>query len=329
MNILVTGGAGYIGSITCRVLSEAGYTPVIFDNLEAGHTEAVNRFELIQGDLRNPAEIDAAIKAVKPAAVVHFASYIEVGESVRDPLKYFSNNVQGSLNLFQAMVANGVTRLVFSSTCATYGMPDQLPLSEQEKERPESPYGESKLIVEKMLRWLSPAYGLSSIRLRYFNASGAWPDGSLGEAHAPESHIIPRAINAVLSGTKFKLFGDDYDTPDGTCVRDYIHVADLAQAHVAALQKLQTWDGTDYYNVGVGTGYSNREIIKMIEKVSGKTVQLTVEPRRPGDPAQLFADNTKVTADLGWKPEHNLEDIIRSAYKWHTSHPRGYSKGGK
>lgn len=326
MNILVTGGAGYIGSHTCRVLAEAGYTPIVFDNLEHGFREAVADYELFEGDLRKPGDIDAALKKYQPTAVVHFAAFIEVGESVAEPLKYFENNVMGSLNLFKAMVATDVKKLVFSSTCATYGEPESLPLTESEKEKPESPYGESKLLVEKMLKWLYPANGLSSVRLRYFNVSGAWPDGSLGEGHVPETHIIPRAIKAAMNGEGFKLFGDDYDTPDGTCVRDYIHVVDLAKAHVAALQKLEEWNGTDVFNAGVGEGYSNRQILEMVQKVSGKTIELTVEPRRPGDPAQLYADNGKIKRELGWEPTYGLEDIVTSAYNWHSTHPNGYAK---
>lgn len=322
--LLVTGGAGYIGSITARLLAEAGHNVTVFDNLEAGNRTPTQACQFIQGDIRKPAEIDAALQAVKPDAVVHFAAYLDVGESVREPLKYFDNNVHGSLNLFQAMVAHDVKKLVFSSTCATYGQPESLPVTESLTEHPESPYGESKLMVEKILRWTYAATSLSSIRLRYFNVAGAWEDGSIGEAHDPEIHIIPRTLHAAIQGKPFTLYGDDYDTPDGSCVRDYIHVVDLAQAHLAAIEKLDTWEGTDHYNVGAGQGYSNKEIIQMVEKVTGKQIHVTVEPRRPGDPAQLYADNTKIKTELGWSPQHSLEDIVASAYNWHTSHPDGY-----
>ena len=322
--ILVPGGAGYIGSITAEVLADAGYIPIIFDNLEAGHREAVADFDFYQGDLRNLDEIDKVIKEVKPDAVVHFAAYLNVGESMAQPLKYFENNVVGSLNLFKAMLKHGVKKLVFSSTCATYGQPEKLPVTESEKERPESPYGESKLIVEHMLEWLQKAGELSSIRLRYFNVAGALPDGSMGEDKDPFMTIVPIAIQAASGQRSFTMNGDDFSTKDGTCVRDYIHVVDLARAHVDALKKLENFAGTAHYNVGVGQGYSNREVVDTVKKVSGVDFGVKIGPRRPGDPAQIYADNTKIRTELGWEPQYQLSDIVKSAWRWHSTHPKGY-----
>lgn len=322
--VLVSGGAGYIGSITTKILADAGYAPIVFDNLEAGHRAAVAGFDFYQGDLRSFDKIDAVIKETKPDAVVHFAAYLNVGESVAQPLKYFENNVGGSMNLFKAMLAQGIKKLVFSSTCATYGQPEKLPVREDEKELPESPYGESKLMVERILQWLQKSDGLNSIRLRYFNVAGALPDGSMGEDKDPFMTIVPIAMMAALGKRGFTMNGDDHPTPDGTCIRDYIHVVDLARAHVGALKKLEEFEGTAHYNVGVGRGYSNREIIETVKKVSGVDFPVAVGPRRPGDPAQIYADNTKIKTELGWEPQYNLPDIIESAWQWHSMHPEGY-----
>jgi UDP-glucose 4-epimerase len=323
--VLVTGGAGYIGSITASILADAGYTPVIFDSLENGHRSAVREFELIEGDLRNFNSISAVFDKHEFDAVVHFAAYLDVNESVNHPIKYFDNNVHGSLNLFNSMVDHQVTKLVFSSTCATYGQPEKLPVTETEKEHPESPYGESKLMVEKILAWLGKQKQLNSIRLRYFNVAGALPDGSMGEDHRPEKHIIPLAISVAMGRLPhFTMFGDDYDTPDGTCIRDYIHVVDLAQAHVDALKKLKSFQGSDYFNVGVGQGYSNREIVRMVEEVSGKKLEVRMQERREGDPPKIFADSSKLRRELNWNPKYGLADIVESAWKWHSAHPQGY-----
>ena len=323
--VLVTGGAGYIGSIACRVLHEAGYRPVIFDNLEYGHAEAIRGFDFYRGDLRRADEINRAVALIKPDAVMHFAAYLFVNESVEKPIEYFENNVLGTLNLCRAMIQANVKKLVFSSTCATYGQPEKLPVREDEKERPESPYGETKLAVERMLEWFLPSYQLSSIRLRYFNVAGAWSDGSLGEHHEPEIHIIPLAIfTAQGKRPHFTIYGTDYPTRDGTCIRDYIHVVDLAKAHVKALERLDSWQGTEKYNIGVGQGYSNKEVVEMVKKVSAKDFIVNYGPPRVGDPAEIYADSTKAQTELNWQPELNLEDIVSSAWKWHSLHPEGY-----
>lgn len=323
--VLVAGGAGYIGSITSKVLADAGYEPVVFDNFESGNRTAVQNFEVITGDLRNFDEILKAIKDVQPDAVMHFAAYLAVGDSVLNPITYFQNNVHGSLNLFQAMIQEDINTVVFSSTCAVYGQPESLPVSEDEPVSPESPYGESKLMVEKILDWIANAHNLNSVRLRYFNVAGALEDGSMGEDKDPFMTIVPIAIEAAQGKRDFVLNGDDYDTPDGTCIRDYIHVVDLAQAHVDALKYLETFEGSDYFNVGVGEGYSNLQILNMIEQVSGQKLDYEIGPRREGDPAQTYADNSKITSVLGWKPRYNLEDIVRSAWQWHIEHPNGYT----
>lgn len=322
--ILVTGGAGYIGSITSRVLSESGYIPIIFDNFEAGHRQAVKGFDLYEGDLRNFSDIDEVVKQVKPDAVMHFAAYINVGESVNNPLKYFENNVGGSLNLFKSLINHGVKTIVFSSTAATYGKPATLPITEETSTRPINPYGVSKLLVEQILEDLTKQ-GLNSIRLRYFNVAGAWSDGSLGEDHNPETHIIPMIIfNALGKRKEFILYGDDYDTQDGTNIRDYVHVFDLAQAHIDALKNLETFSGSEIFNVGVGKGYSNKQIIDKVKIVTGLSFEVKIGKRRPGDPAVLYTDSTKLQKKLGWVPKFGLKEIIKSAWSWHNSHPDGY-----
>lgn len=339
MKILITGGAGYIGSHTVLELVKQGREVVVFDNLERGHRQAIEIInnldnldktlapvKLFIGDLRNRQEIEKCLTENPVDACMHFAAYALAGESMQKPEVYFENNVHGSLNLFRALVIAGVKKIVFSSTCALYGAPKTLPVRENSPESPESPYGESKLMVERMLGWFYKTHGLNSVCLRYFNACGAEPP--LGEDHKPETHLIPMAIEAALGRReKFILNGNDYPTPDGTCVRDYIHVLDLANAHLLALKKLNGgFEGFDFYNCGVGRGYSNLEIINQIKKVSGRDFPLEIGPRREGDPAAIYADNSKIKRGLGWSPKYNLDDIISSAWDWHSNHPDGYEK---
>ncbi len=324
MNILVTGGAGYIGSITCKKLLESGHRVTILDNLERGNMGAVDLLgcPFIEADLRNIDSLQAAFKVDKFDAVIHFAAYAFAGESMENPEMYFNNNVIGSLNLLNVMKDFSVNTIVFSSSCSIYGTPQKLPVDEEAMEHPESVYAETKRIVEKFLKWYSQAYGIKAVALRYFNACGALMDGSMGEYMVPNTHIIPLAIGAALDGNAFTIFGDDYDTPDGTCIRDYIHVEDLANAHVLALEKAK--GGYSYYNLGVGKGYSNKEIVNEIKKVTGIDFKVKIGPQRPGDPAMIYGDNRKAKQELGWKPRYGLREIIESAYKWHKEHPRGY-----
>lgn len=320
MRILITGGSGYIGSITVFELLKAGHTVSVFDRSQNPRFSDTANLNYIKGDLLNPQSIARVLAEVKPDAVVHFAAYIEMGESVASPRKYYENNVIGSNNLANAMVDAGVDKIVFSSSAGVYGNPEINPIPEDSCCRPENPYGETKLTVERMLRWYEKPYGLRSICTRYFNAAGATLDGKAGENHEPESHLIPTIIKAQLADKEFTLFGDDYQTPDGTCVRDYIHVLDLASAHIKALEILKGGAKSNYYNVGTGVGYSNREILKMVEKVSDKPVRMRVVPRRPGDADQLVADVTKIKRELSWSPQYSdLETIVKTAYAFHSS----------
>jgi len=325
--ILVTGGAGYIGSFTVRALKDKGYEIVIFDNLKHGHQKAVPGFKLIKGDLVTDKKLlDEVFKKEKPKGVIHFAAYIEAGESVKNPANYFINNVCGTLSLLEAMRKNKVAKIVFSSSAAIYGQPQKLPIVEEEEKNPESPYGESKLMIEKILKWYDKAFGIHSISLRYFNAAGAALDGLIGEDHQPETHLIPIACQVAL-GKRKKLIinGNDYPTPDGTCIRDYIHVLDLAEVHILAFKKLEKEKKTDCFNVGTGKGYSVKEIVEMVKKVSGVDFKVEVGPRRPGDPAQLYADNTKIKKVFGWQPKYSdLKTIVKSAWQWHKNHPKGF-----
>lgn len=321
MKILVTGGAGYIGHITSLQLIESGHDVVIFDHFKNHNPSSLESIPFIKGDVTNFNEIKSALESTRPDAVMHFAAFIQMGESVANPRIYYENNVLGSLNLANAMVETGVDKIVFSSTAGVYGNPDSLPIKEDAKQRPTNPYGETKLSVERMLRWYEVPYGLRSISIRYFNASGATLDGKFGEEHEPESHIIPNIIRAQLENKPFELFGSDYPTPDGTCVRDYIHILDLANAHMLALDALSGSASSNYYNAGTGKGYSNREIIKMVEEVSGKPVEIKNSPRRPGDANELVADVTKIKSELGFEPTHSdLKTIVESAYKFHAAH---------
>lgn len=317
--VLVPGGAGYIGSHTCKALAAAGYEPVTLDNLVYGHRDAVRWGPLVQADLADRAGLERVLRDHRISAVVHFAAYAYVGESMADPGRYFHNNVTCSLNLLDAMHATGVRRLVFSSTCATYGIPDTVPITEDTPQRPVNPYGESKLMVERALHWHGVAHGLKSIALRYFNAAGADPAGELGERHDPETHLVPLAIDAALGlAPPLKVMGTDYDTPDGTAVRDYIHVTDLANAHVRALAYLERGGASAALNLGTGHGHSVREVIAMVERVTGLKVPRIDAPRRAGDPPVLVAAPGRAKALLGWQPSWSeLETIVRTAAAWH------------
>jgi UDP-arabinose 4-epimerase len=317
--VLVTGGAGYIGSHACKALARAGYLPVTYDNLVYGHERAVKWGPLERGDILDRARLDQVIALYKPRAVMHFAAFAYVGESMSDPGKYYRNNVAGALTLLEAVRDGGVGRFVFSSTCATYGIPDQLPIREETPQIPINPYGASKLFVERMLADFNKAHALRSIALRYFNAAGADPDNEIGEDHDPETHLIPLVLDAA-SGRRpnVAIFGTDYETPDGSCVRDYIHVTDLADAHVKALQVLDSGASTGVYNLGNGHGFSVREVIDAVERITGLEVPMVLGDRRAGDPAALVSDALKASEYLGWRPRiTELEEIVRTAWAWH------------
>lgn len=323
-NVLVTGGAGYIGSHTCKALSQAGYVPITYDSLVYGHEWAVNWGPLERGDILDAARLDEVIAAYKPVAIVHFAAFAYVGESVSDPGKYYRNNVVGSLSLIEAARRHGIRNFVFSSTCATYGIPELLPITESSPQKPINPYGASKLMVERILDDFTHAHGLSHIALRYFNAAGADEDTVIGEDHDPETHLIPLVLDAA-SGRRASVtvFGTDYDTPDGTCVRDYIHVSDLAQAHVLALEALRKQAPSQKINLGLGFGFSVLDVIRTAERVSGLRVPVTFGDRRSGDPAALIADPSKAFDTLGWRPRHTtLQPIIETAWAWHQKRPQ-------
>lgn len=321
MKILVTGGAGYIGGFMTRRLLDEGYEVIVLDNFERGHRSGVDERALLEeGNLLDSDFLNKVFSSHEIDAIIHFAGYISMGESMEKPDLYFSNNTFATLNLLQAAQKRGVGKIIFSSTAGVYGMPETLPIAEDHPKKPENPYGESKLMIEQILHWHNKAYGLSYVALRYFNACGASLDGKFGEEHDPESHIIPNAINAALAKIPFKLFGSDYDTADGTCVRDYIHVLDLVDAHVLALKKLDQEKGGFYYNVGTGKGYSNNEVVEMIKNVSGIDFEVEIEDRRPGDADSLVADTTKIVADLGFDPKHSdLETIVKTAFEYHKN----------
>ena len=320
MQILVTGGAGYIGSHTAKALAQAGHEPVVIDNLQHGHRWAVRWGPLVEADLADRDALRDVFRTYQFGAVVHFAALIEAGESVREPARYFRNNVANTLNLLDAMREGGVGRIVFSSTAAVYGDPLQTPMSEDHRLLPVNPYGESKLMVERLLQWYGGAYGLAWTALRYFNASGADPDGELGEFHQPESHLIPRAIAAAHGDLpELQLFGGDYNTPDGTAIRDYIHVNDLAAAHIRALERLSQGKPSTAFNLGTGHGYSVKEVITAVERAGGRKVPFRLAPRRPGDPPALVADAGRACRELGWTAQHSsLEEIVKSACSWYA-----------
>ena len=320
MNILVTGGAGYIGSHACKALAQAGYTPVSFDNLVYGHRQAVQWGPLEEGDIADRNALDAVITKYRPTAVMHFAAYAYVGESVQDPGKYYRNNVAGSLTLLEALRDHGIDKFIFSSTCATYGVPERSPIDEAHPQRPINPYGASKQMIERMLADFDAAHGLKSIALRYFNAAGADPAAEIGEDHDPETHLIPLVLDAATGRRPaITIYGDDYDTPDGTCIRDYIHVTDLAQAHVLALKALESGASSTVYNLGNGQGFSVRQVINQAEAVTGKKIPVIIGPRRPGDPPRLVGDATRIRRDLGWQSEYaDLSSILTTAWRWHA-----------
>jgi UDP-arabinose 4-epimerase len=324
LSVLIVGGAGYIGSQTAKLVAKAGLAPVVLDNLVYGHESAVKWGPLIKGDLADPALVERVLTEHGVTSVIHFAAYAYVGESVTNPRKYFRNNVVNTLNLLDAMVDRGVRDIVFSSTCATYGDPSKVPIAEDHLQTPVNPYGESKLMVEKILRWYQGAYGLRFAALRYFNAAGADPEGELGEEHDPETHLIPLAIDAALGkGKELSIFGTDYPTPDGTNIRDYIHVADLADAHILALQHLTNGTESLKLNLGTGRGHSVREVIATVEKVSGRKVPAREVGRRAGDPPALVADPAKARQVLGWQPKYAaLETIVEHAFRWHSRSSR-------
>lgn len=319
-SILVTGGAGYIGSHACKALARAGYLPVVYDNLVYGHEWAVKWGPLERGDLLDGTRLAEVIARYQPAAAIHFAAYAYVGESVSDPAKYYGNNVGGTLSLLAALRAGGVERLVFSSTCATYGVPERLPIDESHPQRPVNPYGHSKWMIEQVLRDYAQAYELRSIVLRYFNAAGSDPDGEIGEDHTPETHLIPLVLRAARDpNAPVSIHGTDYPTPDGTCIRDYIHVTDLADAHLRALAALEKGAETAAYNLGTGRGHSVREIVAAARRVTGREIAVVEGPRRPGDPPELVADATRAGIELGWIPGFTeIDDIIETAWRWES-----------
>jgi UDP-glucose-4-epimerase GalE len=315
--ILVTGGAGYIGSHTRYFLEKSGHTTVVMDSLERGDARAVPSGQLRQVDLRDSVKVKQILRDEKVDAVIHFAAYMSVGESTQRPELYFDNNVSGSVSLFEAMIEANVKCLVFSSTAAAYGIPDKVPITEDQPFAPINPYGESKVMVEKILTWLDRFRGVRSIRLRYFNACGAEPASGLGERHDPETHLIPLILRAVQTDTPVTLFGEDYPTPDGTCIRDYIHVSDLAEAHIAAVEHLLKGGASDVFNVGTGGGRSVREVLAAVERVTGKKAPHTIGPRRDGDPPSLVADSSKLQKTLGWRPKRaDLDAIVRDAWEF-------------
>lgn len=330
MKLLVVGGAGYIGSHTVRQLRRAGHEVVVLDNLSSGHAEALpSDVALVKADLLDAASVKAALEAHKPDAVIHFAALIEVGESMRSPARYYRNNVVGSLNLLQAIVETRKIPLVFSSTAAVYGTTDAVPIPEDAAMQPESVYGETKLMTERMIHAFHTAHGLPYVILRYFNVCGAAPEGDIGEAHASKSHLIEMAaLTALGQREKMLIFGEDYPTPDGTCIRDYVHVQDLADAHVLAVEALHAGK-TDAatYNVGLGHGFSVKEVLDAVDRVVGTPLKREIAPRRAGDPPRLVADASKIVQDLGFAPKFtDLQEIVQTAWNWHKGHPHDFKK---
>lgn len=327
MAILVCGGAGYIGSHAVRALLNSKEEVIVLDNLQTGHRDSVpENVKLLVGDLRDKEFLDKVFKENKIEGVIHFAADSLVGESMTNPGKYFENNVVGSLNLITAMKENGVDKIVFSSTAATYGEPENVPILESDKTLPTNPYGESKLIVEKMLKWYDMAYGLKYTVLRYFNVAGAYPTGEIGEDHKTETHLIPIILQVALGKReKIGIYGDDYPTEDGTCIRDYIHVMDLVDVHILAMNRLRAGGESRIYNLGNGEGFSVKEVIEVAREVTNHEIPAEVTPRRAGDPARLVASSAKAMEELKWTPKYNsLKSIIETAWKWHKNNPNGY-----
>jgi len=328
MAVLVTGGAGYIGSHCVRQLERDGQEVIVVDNLSKGHKDAVKKSKLYIGDIRDQDFIDNVFKSESIDSVIHFAADSLVGESMKVPLKYYRNNVYTSICLLEALVRHNVKYIVFSSTAATYGEPEKIPIEENDKTIPKNPYGETKLAIEKMLHWCDACNGIKYTVLRYFNASGADIDGDIGEDHSPESHLIPLVLKTAQGERdSMTVFGQDYETKDGTCVRDYIHVSDLADAHLLALKKLKETNNSKTFNLGTGQGFSVKEIIETSEKVVGHTINKNIGDRRSGDPAKLIASSTNAKSYLGWNPKYgNIIDLINTAWKWHENHPKGYAE---
>jgi UDP-glucose-4-epimerase GalE len=336
--VLVTGGAGYVGSHAVKALAAAGYDVVVFDNLSAGHAGAVDRLaaafparriELVRADIGDTPQLTETLRDRRATAVLHFAARLLVGESVAKPIDYYAANVGGTMSVLRAMSDAGVKHLIFSSTCATFGEPHRIPIDEDHPQRPINPYGETKLAIERALPHLERAAGIRSVVLRYFNAAGADPDGRIGEDHDPEEHLIPLALRAAQGHGSLTIFGDDYPTPDGTCLRDYVHVDDLADAHVAALRALENGAASRAYNLGNGEGISVRQIIDMVGELTGRPVPHHVGPRRPGDPARLVASSARARQELNWTPRlSSVHEIIRTAWQWHSQHPRGFAGAG-
>ncbi len=317
MKVLLTGGAGYIGAVTAKYLESKGYEVLVYDHFASHNVSKLGDTPYIKAGVLDTRTLEKTLSSFHPDVVMHFAAYIQMGESVRDPRKYYDNNFIGTMSLVETMIKVGCHKLVFASTAGVYGNPVQVPIPEDHKKEPENPYGESKLSSERLLKWYDKAYGFKSISIRFFNAGGATDE--LGEDHHDESHIIPNIISAQLNDSEFTLMGNDYPTPDGTCVRDYIHVLDLAEAFRLAGEKLIAGGDTTAYNAGTGVGYSNKQIIEMVEKVSGKPVKVKYVDRRPGDANELVADSTRLQKELGWTPAHSdLESIVKSAYAWHV-----------
>ncbi|MGM1046699.1 MAG: UDP-glucose 4-epimerase GalE [Bacillota bacterium] len=327
MAILVTGGAGYIGSHTVAELLERGEEVVVIDSLETGHREALLGGKLYEGDLRDKSLLKALFAENKIDAVIHFAASSLVGESMKDPVKYYDNNVNGALCLLEAMNEAGVRKIVFSSTAATYGEPEKVPIEEKDRTQPTNVYGETKLMMERMMSWFDKVLGIKYVSLRYFNAAGSHASGKIGEDHRPESHLIPIVLQTALKQRDhISVFGEDYPTADGTCIRDYIHVSDLADAHIRAVDYLRRGEDSNVFNLGNGLGFSVKEVIETSKQVTGRDIPVVMEARRAGDPAVLVASSEKARSILGWNPSYNkLEDIIESAWRWHNSHPHGYS----
>ena len=326
----MTGGAGYIGSHAVMEAPAFGFRPVTYDNFSMGHPWAVKAGETVKGELSDRVKLLRTFKKFKPSAVMHFASHASVGESVADPQKYYRDNLTNALNLFSVMLEQGVKYFILSSTCATYGDPVEVPMPESHPQNPVNPYGDSKWMLERILAWYDRAYGLRSTFLRYFNAAGADAGGALGEVHEPEGHLIPLVLDAAMGRREsITVFGRDYPTPDGTCIRDYIHVTDLARAHFLALQIMMKKDKSDFFNLGTGRGYSVKEVIEAAEKVTGRKIPLKMGPRRAGDPPQLVAQAQKAHELLSWKPQHSsLKNILETAWRWHQSYYGKKAKGG-
>ncbi|NLZ36434.1 MAG: UDP-glucose 4-epimerase GalE [Clostridiales bacterium] len=325
MKILITGGAGYIGSHCAEIFNEKGYEVIVVDNLSKGHEAAVGNAKFYKGNVGDEAFMDKVLGENKPDAVIHFAAYSLVGESMQKPYEYYKNNVCESMNLFHSLVRHDIKNVVFSSTAATYGQPEDGLITEETPNAPINTYGETKLAIEKMLKWYNNAYGLNFIALRYFNVAGAHPNGHIGEDHRPETHLIPIVLQCAQGKReRMKIFGGDYPTKDGTCVRDYIHVYDLIDAHELALKHMQKTGECGVYNLGTGGGYSNLEIVETARKVTGAPIPTDIIDRRPGDPPTLVASSENAERILGWKRRYGIEDIISHAWKWHSTHPEGY-----